>query len=100
MYRNNYNIVLVKGLMFTTLRNLLDIFLNQATQEMVKSAITSMSVSVMVMKQNQDTTVTVTPTVQILWEVSCVNVEKATEEMESLAEVTTNDKLLLCYIIA
>ena len=85
--RNTYQIFPVKCLMFNTL-NLLCIFLNQDTQEMVKPATTSMSVNLMVMKQNQDITVTVRLTVQILLAVLCVNVGKVTMEMESLVEVT------------
>ena len=66
---------------------------------MVKPAITSMSVNLMVMKQNPNTTVTVKPIAQILQEVSCVNVGKATVEMESPAGVSTYDKLLECCCV-
>ena len=71
--------------------------------EMVSPAQTSMSVNLMVMKQNQDTTVTVRPIVQILWVVSCVNVEKVIVEMESLVEVSfrckphVSQKLKHCF---
>ena len=54
----------------------------------------------MVMKQNQDTTVTVKQIAQILQAVLSVNVWMATEEMESLVEVTTYDKSLSWYVIA
>ena len=61
---------------------------------MVKPATTSMSVNLIIMKQNQDITVTVRLTVQILLAVLCVNVGKATVEMESFVEVSTCDNQL------